>query len=250
MGAGRESFCSVCDLFNRAGICTTYTPICISCVVQVFRPIVSRKFRMEIIDRKRKVQVLVLLACCLVAPFWANSQRAVKIRQGASENLITVAESQLGVREATGNNDGAEIRKYLKSTGLPEGYPWCAAFTSYIHNEAGVSSPHSARVVDWFKQNVVWQKSWGEMVNAKPGMVGGLYYRRLGRLGHIFLIVGQDKNNFYTIEGNTNIAGSREGDGVYRKIRSKKSVAALADYCLNGRLFIDEYDEYLQKILK
>lgn len=128
------------------------------------------------------------------------------------------------------------------------GYPWCAASMAEIHNYAEIPAPHSARVVDWFKQNLVWKTEWGEYPGfSTPGMVGALYYRRLGRYGHIFLIIGEDKNNFYTLEGNTNIAGSREGDGFYRKIRSKSSVAALADYCINGRNFILMYDDYLQQ---
>ena len=206
---------------------------------------------MEIINRKRTIQVFILLACFLITPVWADSQRAVKVRAGSSKNLITEAEKHVGVTEATGNNDGKMVKKYLRVTGLSEGYPWCAAFQAYIHDKAGIPAPHSARVVDWFKKNVVWKKQWGEkQFEVKPGMVGALYYRSLGRYGHIVLIVGQDGNNFYTIEGNTNFGGSREGDGVYRKIRSKKSIAALADYCLNGKMFIDEYHELLKRTMK
>lgn len=176
----------------------------------------------------------------------------MKIRATASQNLITEAQKHLNVREATGDNDGPMVRKYLKVTGLGEGYPWCAAFQAYIHNQVDIPAPRSARVVDWFVHNVVWKKQFGDIPETfqKPGMVGALYYQHLGRLGHIFLIVGEDNNNYYTIEGNTNGSGSREGDGVYRKIRSKKSVAALADYCVTGNEFIKIYDNYLQKVLK
>ena len=38
----------------------------------------------------------------------------------------------------------------------------------------------------------------------------------------------------------------RDGDGFYRKIRSKKSIAILADYCVSGKDFITLYDKYLQ----
>jgi len=64
------------------------------------------------------------------------------------------------------------------------------------------------------------------------------------------LIVGQDKNNYYCLEGNTNNGGSREGDGFYKTIRSKESISALADYCVSGKLFIEKYDSYLQKVMK
>jgi hypothetical protein len=55
--------------------------------------------------------------------------------------------------------------------------------------------------------------------------------RNKRRIAHVGFIDSEDKNNYYTVEGNTNEAGSREGDGVYRKIRSKKSVYIISDYC-------------------
>ena len=72
-------------------------------------------------------------------------------------------------------------------------------------------------------------------------MVIGLYYPHLGRLGHIGIVTGFDGKNIYTIEGNTNAAGSREGQGVYRKIRPLKTVAAMADYSVLGRQFDQRY---------
>lgn len=146
------------------------------------------------------------------------------------------------------------ITKAMKLCGLPgnAGFPWCAAAQAEIHDFAGLNAPNSARVVDWFNQNVVWLKGFGAVPAGFDvrGMVGALYYRHLGRYGHIVLIIGEDKNNYYCYEGNTNIAGSREGDGFYRTMRSKDEIAALADYCLNGRLFFEKYDGYLQKVMK
>ncbi len=46
-----------------------------------------------------------------------------------------------------------------------------------------------------------------------------------------------------SIEGNTNRAGSREGDGVYRKIRPKQTVAALGDYCLKPGEYFKTIEE-------
>lgn len=157
------------------------------------------------------------------------------------------------MRELTGNNDHPQITAAMKLCGLPGNarHPWCAASQAEIHEHAGISAPTSARVVDWFRHNVVWKREWGPTPDfEKRGMVGALYYRNLGRYGHIVLIIGEDKNNYYCYEGNTNLLGSNEGDGFYRTIRPKKSIAALADYCISGKHFIDNYDEYLQKVMK
>lgn len=165
--------------------------------------------------------------------------------------MVAVAEQYLYIRELTGNNDHPQITKWMKECGLAgdKGYPWCAAAQAGIHNEVGVPNPSSARVVDWFKQNLTWKSEWGDLpeYTDRKGMVGALYYKSLGRYGHIVLIVGEDKNNYFTLEGNTNAAGSREGEGFYRKIRDKRTIVALADYCCNGKDFISLYDNYLQK---
>lgn len=43
---------------------------------------------------------------------------------------------QVGVTEATGNNDGARVEAYLKSVGLKAGNPYCAAGQYYCFAEA------------------------------------------------------------------------------------------------------------------
>lgn len=153
------------------------------------------------------------------------------------------------MRELTGHNDHPQIQAWLKQTGLTGRYAWCAASMAGIHTEAGIPNPNSARVVDWFKSNVVWKREWGQLPEFvdKKGMVGAIYYHKLGRYGHIILIIGEDKNNFYCYEGNTNFAGSNEGDGFYKTVRSKEYIAALADYCVAPNDFIELYDDYLQK---
>lgn len=156
---------------------------------------------------------------------------------------MATAAGQLHVREQ-GANDGREVRKYLRSTGLGKGYPWCAAFVTWCHDQHNIPNPGSARVVDWFQANVIWQdRGLQDRPPVKPGYVMGLYYSRLGRLGHIGIIEYEDRNNYYTIEGNTNQAGSREGDGVYRKIRPKRTVSALGDYCVKPEQYFKTIKE-------
>ncbi len=49
------------------------------------------------------------------------------------------AESQLGVSELTGNNDGPEVDKYLKTIGLAgSGQAWCGAFVNWTLSQAGI----------------------------------------------------------------------------------------------------------------
>jgi len=181
-----------------------------------------------------------------------KQERREKIESTARQNLLGSAERWLNVRELSGNNDHPMITKAMKLCGLSgkKGYPWCAACQSEIFYHADISAPHSARVVDWFKSNIIWKREWGDNPHsAKAGMMAGLYYQRLGRYGHIGMIIAEDNNNYYLLEGNTNIAGSREGDGFYRKIRSKKSVAVISDKVLKGNDFDQRYYNYLKTVL-
>ncbi|NQU52902.1 MAG: hypothetical protein HQ522_10230 [Bacteroidetes bacterium] len=198
-----------------------------------------------------------LFSCVCAHPVRDVSEKRIakiaKIRKGASQILIAEARTWLGVFELTGNNDHPRISESMRLCGLAgnRGYPWCASSQAKIHYDANIPAPHSARVTNWFKRNIVWRREWGDkQFNVQPGMVGAIYYKSLGRYGHIVMIIGEDNNNYYTLEGNTNSAGSREGQGFYKKMRSKSSIAAISDYCLNGQLFIDEYDNLLKRTMK
>lgn len=152
------------------------------------------------------IAVLILTVCLSVS--------------GQRNSVIKIAYSQLGVYEKTGNNDGIAVEKYLQSCGLGKGYPWCAAYVNWVFKTADLQGPkYPARASSWFTQNLVTTNC------AQAADLGALYYNRLGRIGHVFIIDRSPPGKYYyTIEGNTNKAGSREGDGVYRKRRLKKQV--------------------------
>ncbi len=149
------------------------------------------------------------------------------------DTLQSVYLSQVGVRETTGNNDGTEVEAYLKSTGLGKGYAWCASFVTWCHIESDIEAVKSAWSPAWFADTskIVYRKSWiNTNYTSQPGQVFGLYFNSKKRVAHVGFIYYEDSDNYYTIEGNTNTAGSREGDGVYKKIRPKKSIYIISDY--------------------
>lgn len=146
--------------------------------------------------------------------------------------LVKVAQSQEGVREKTGNNDGPEIRMYLREVGLPEGYPYCAAGMAWCHNQVGIPNPESAWSPDWFRTNVVYRRHHIriEPFVSRPGQVAGFYSESKKRVSHVGMIFAEGKLHYYTTEFNTNGAGSDEGQGVRSLIRRKESVHVIADY--------------------
>jgi hypothetical protein len=139
-----------------------------------------------------------------------------------------VYNSQVGVREATGRNDGKQVEAYLKSTGLGKGYSWCAAFVKWCFDQADVKTPitawspsaHNSRNVVYFKRSL--------LKPVQPADVFTIWYPRLNRIGHTGFVDGQVNSKIIqTVEGNTNYAGSREGDGVYRKKRSLNTIHSI-----------------------
>jgi hypothetical protein len=211
----------------------------------------------------------------LTKPEKRELSKSIKRNIVRKDNFIRIVESAQrwkDVRELTGNNDHPMITRAMRLCGLDgdKGYAWCAACWVEICNEAMVVCPISARVMDWFAQNVVWVDRWGEIPDRIDvrGMFGGVYYSRLGRLAHLVFIVGEDRNNYYTYQGNTSAMGAIEWNdgefevtdemiseiereavngGFHKKIIRKDAISALADYCLIGEMFSDEYDWYLLK---
>ena len=62
------------------------------------------------------------------------------------------------------------------------------------------------------------------------GDVFGLYFPEKKRIAHVGFIDQWDGTWMISVEGNTNVSGSREGDGVYRKRRLVRTIYKVARY--------------------
>lgn len=134
-------------------------------------------------------------------------------------DAIEVAATQIGVREQ-GRNRGEEVVKYQKSIGeWAVGKAWCAAFVWWCIREAhGPERPmddfylrKSASVLRFSQFNKKY-------IRERPGR--GIFMIQKSRfLGHMGFVAHVEGNWLMTIEGNTNQAGHRSGDGVYARVR-------------------------------
>lgn len=135
--------------------------------------------------------------------------------------LQKIYRSQLGVRELTGNNDGPEVEKYLKSTGLGKGHSWCAAFVHWCLLQAGISNTITAWSPTAYNPNDL---VWVDRELKQPPLAGDvftLYSASLNRIHHTGFFDEEVNDDIYqTVEGNTNAGGSANGDGVYERKRS------------------------------
>jgi hypothetical protein len=137
-----------------------------------------------------------------------------------THQVIEEAHRHIGVREVT-RNSGPEIDGWLRRVGQKPGAPWCAAFAWCILDDAikalGCTNhlPPSASVHKLFErahQHRAWCDEPG------PGYVFGIDHGR--GLGHCGIVLDVDETHLATIEGNTNEAGSREGNAVVVKSRN------------------------------
>lgn len=141
-----------------------------------------------------------------------------------AQKTLEIAIAQIGVEEIPRNsNSGPEVDIYLKSVGLPKGYPWCMAFIYWCTQRAAFQ----------IEVNNPLKKTGGvlDQYNSRPLLVkriaqaGDIFIIDLGKgLGHAGIIEKATANILYTIEGNTNDHGGREGYKVCRRKRDLKSI--------------------------
>lgn len=153
-------------------------------------------------------------------------------------SLWGIYTAEIGVREQSGKNDGARVEAYLAYVGLKKGNPWCAAFVCWSLGQAGIRNPRSGWSPDLFPaKKICWQRSASAGMKAgvgrqaagpRKGDVFGIYFPEKKRIAHVGFVDSWDDKYVITVEGNTNEAGSREGDGVYRKRRLIKTLYQVA----------------------
>lgn len=148
-----------------------------------------------------------------------------------TDRVIAILATQVGVKEATGKNDGPEVEAYLKSVGLGKGYAWCQAFLYYGFDKAAKElklsnpMPKTAGVLDCWNKSKQYQVKKGE----RP-QVGDVFTMDFGKgQGHTGIITDVIGDYIHTIEGNTSAdptlpSEDREGQGVFRRRRTIKSI--------------------------
>ncbi len=169
-----------------------------------------------------KIKILFLAICSLTGFSWVNdSSSSIDILNG--QRVIKIAESQINVMELTGKNDGNEVEAFLRYTALPKGHPWCAAFVSWVYWKAGYHKPRTPWSPALFPKAKLTKV-------IKPGFVYGLYDAKKRRIVHCGISIRRSSDWVVGVEGNTNAAGSVDGDGVYVKRRHISTIHAIANW--------------------
>ncbi len=143
--------------------------------------------------------------------------------------LINLARSQIGLKEATGNNDGPEIEKF---TGNRK-EPWCAHFVAWLFREIGKPLPtdikpsisqHNPLASVSHMKKVFDKNKW---TVAEPVVGGVVFFTTRGQSDsgpgrHVGVIESVESDCFFTIEGNW-------GNSV-KRVKRKKSDKTIWSY--------------------
>jgi hypothetical protein len=150
-----------------------------------------------------------------------ESLQDVSINNSLADEALFVATTQMDIKEE-GNNGGPEVKRYLKAVGLGTGHPWCMAFVYWCVELAaqrlGIKNPliKTAGVLDQYNRTTL-RKLPNRSGGVKPG---DIFIIDFGKgAGHTGFVEKISNGIVYTIEGNTNDEGSREGYEVARRER-------------------------------
>ena len=158
---------------------------------------------------------------------------------------LQIAQGQVGQSEQPkGSNSGPMVNEYLKSVGLKPGYAWCQAFVYWCYETAAEQLNLVNPVLRTAGVHDCWNRSsTGHVPGSnrnkiakaeailkpqalRPGCQFILSFD--GAAGHTGIVEKTEGNVPYTIEGNSNNNGSREG---YEVVRHKRN---LNDKSLTG----------------
>ena len=154
-----------------------------------------------------------------------------------AERVARAAESQRGKREASGPNKGRDLQKFFDSDNYDpngpkpgdDGYAWCAAFVCWCVYQAikdyRVTFKRPVTPGAWDYER--WAQEQDRSVMLKKPHDGDIKRGDLVvfKHSHIGIAVADACNGILqTVEGNTNLGGSRDGDGVYPKRRGIASI--------------------------
>jgi len=151
------------------------------------------------------------------------------------QKALEFAVSQIGVMERPpGSNKGKEVEEYLASVGLGGGFAWCMAFVYWCYNQAAkelnIANPvfKTGGVLKHWEEarnnnipRITTEQARNKPSRILPGMVFVIDTGDPGGAGHTGFVEKVIGDTLITIEGNTNLGGSREGIGVFRRTARK-----------------------------
>ena len=145
---------------------------------------------------------------------------------GYREKVVSVARSQLGVCEPSGDDKYLKWFNQATNSTLSMNASWCVCFTSWCLRQAGVPTSvfgtcaQCSVAFNWAKSKKIWYaRNTGH--RPKSGELILFDWDGDGKADHIGIVASSTVNNVTTIEGNTK--GGATVDGVRENVYSATS---------------------------
>jgi len=147
-----------------------------------------------------------------------------------ADTVLRKAAGEIGFREGR-DNDGNWNNRGKFTTWYAERMnnsifltaSWCAIFVSWVAWQTGALGT-MIPLHAWTPGGLAWFKKRGRVVSTpRRGDIVYFYYPSMGRVAHVGFVESVSNGYIVTIEGNTNVTGSSQGNGVYRLRRKINS---------------------------
>lgn len=172
-----------------------------------------------------------------IVAYLNSLHKAPVTRELIAKTIVKHMSKHLGQRETHGSNRSPLIDSILKWVGTSLGNPYCAAAVSKAVDEAclelGLKNP-TPKTAGSQKMISQTPMKYRKASSGKIGDIGGMRSKSDPSKGHVYVLTADEANGKHpTVEANTNLAGDREGDGWFERVRdlsgdsSKKFVAFL-----------------------
>ncbi|MBC7644599.1 MAG: CHAP domain-containing protein [Thermoleophilia bacterium] len=124
--------------------------------------------------------------------------------------MVALAQGEVGVREASGNNDGERIATYRTATEGAENTPgpWCSYFVSWLARQSGAPVGTNGAGVGYVPTLEEWGRNSGRFADGKttpkPGDIVIFDWQGDGTADHTGIVERVDADGrVHTIEGNS-----------------------------------------------
>jgi hypothetical protein len=148
------------------------------------------------------------------------------------EKALEIAIGEIGQEEKPrGSNWGEPVKTYLASVGITFPASWCAAFVYWSFRQAAAEMALNNPLVRTGGVLDHWHRAADIHKVYMDYRAGDIFIMDHGHgLGHTGFIEKVENGVLYTVEGNTNDTGSREGFEVCRRERKTTSIIGALRY--------------------
>lgn len=147
-----------------------------------------------------------------------------------SEKIVKVAKGFIGQQEIKGNKGfkEAEFEDKMREVGFKTSHAWCSYFAELVWTEAYSDNADMLKLIrkNFSGSSYRTLQNFSELgMDSKDAEVGSIVIWRKKKngayttLGHVGIVTEVHDDYFMSVEGNTNGAGSREGEVVAEKKR-------------------------------